>query len=152
MNVDDIGVMSGAILDIEASFGLTLVQKQLVCAMLCSWFVLRIILRCHTQVVGSLNFISAFGALGAGSVSEGLGRRPCIALSLLLYSTGTAVMTAARSYATLLAGRVIVGLGVGVGMATVPVLVAELSPAALRGQLTSTFEVSICTGLLLGLV
>ena len=39
----DIGVMSGAILDIETTFTLSLVQKQL--------------------VVGSLNFISAFGAL-----------------------------------------------------------------------------------------
>jgi SP family myo-inositol transporter-like MFS transporter 13 len=118
--------MSGAILDIETTFGLSLVQKQL--------------------VVGSLNFVSSFGALLAGSISEAFGRRSCIALSMLLYSAGTAAMTIAKSYSMLIVGRIIVGLGVGVGMATVPVLVAELAPAKLRGQLTSTFEISICTG------
>ena len=44
----DIGVMSGAITGIEASLSLSLVQKQL--------------------IMGSLNFVSGFGALLAGVV------------------------------------------------------------------------------------
>ena len=49
----DIGVMSGAILDIEITLSLTMVQKEL--------------------VVGLLNFVSAFGALLAGAISDRFG-------------------------------------------------------------------------------
>jgi hypothetical protein len=35
-------------------------------------------------------------------------------------------------------------------MSVVPIYVAELSPPQLRGRLTATFELGICTGLLLG--
>ena len=80
------------------------------------------------------------------SLVQVIGEPHWATLSMLLYSAGTAAMTIAKSYSMLIVGRIIVGLGVGVGMATVPVLVAELAPAKLRGQLTSTFEISICTG------
>jgi sugar porter (SP) family MFS transporter len=128
----DIGVMSGAILDIETTLGLSIIQKQL--------------------VVGSLNFVSAFGSLFAATFSDWVGRRMCIFVSMVMYTLGTALMTAANTFSVMLAGRFVCGLGVGCGMATVPVFIAEISPARMRGKMCACFEIAICTGLLLGYI
>ena len=86
--------MSGAITGIEASLSLSLVQKQL--------------------IMGSLNFVSGFGALLAGGLSDRYGRRACIAASMALYCAGSGSMLLGGSFTAVLAGRVVVGMGVGV--------------------------------------
>ena len=80
----DIGVMSGAALAIEQSLGLTVVQKQV--------------------VVGSLNFVSGFGALLVGRLCDSIGRRACITASMLLYALGSAIMLGSQGFHVLLAG------------------------------------------------
>jgi MFS family permease len=46
-------------------------------------------------------------------------------------------MTCANGYGLLMAGRVFVGLGVGFGLAIDPLYIAEVSPAAHRGELVT---------------
>jgi MFS family permease len=46
-------------------------------------------------------------------------------------------MGAAPSFAVLLVGRVVVGLGVGIASSTVPVYIGEVAPPAHRGFLVS---------------
>ena len=48
------------------------------------------------------------------------------------------------------AGRCIVGVGVGCGLAIDPLYISELAPAAHRGRLTSFSETAINVGILLG--
>ena len=92
----DIGVMSGAILDIQSSLDLSTVEQEL--------------------VIGSLNFVSAFGSLFTAYFSDSVGRRVCLFVAMSLSTVGTMVMTLANGFWMLLAGRFICGLGVGCGM------------------------------------
>ncbi|VFQ58783.1 unnamed protein product [Cuscuta campestris] len=55
-----------------------------------------------------------------------------------LFFVGAAGMAAAPGPAILLAGRVFVGLGVGMASMTSPLYISEASPAKLRGALVST--------------
>mmetsp|Transcript_22750 Transcript_22750/g.31713 ORF Transcript_22750/g.31713 Transcript_22750/m.31713 type:complete len:542 (+) Transcript_22750:174-1799(+) len=126
----DIGIMSGAILFIEKSLNLTVDQKEI--------------------SVGCLNFVSGFGSLLSSPITELLGCPRAMGVSLSLYSLGMLIVTLAFSFESLFAGRLITGLGVGIGFAVCPQYVAELSPSELRGVLVSFFEIFINVGLLLG--
>ena len=55
-------------------------------------------------------------------------------------------MALARTFAALLGGRMVVGLGVGVASATVPLYIAELAPPAQRGRLVATNNSCIVVG------
>jgi len=126
----DIGVMSGAIRGIASTLGLSVVQRQL--------------------VVGSLNFVSGIGALAAGALADTVGRRSCLAASMALYTLGSLIMVSAGAFGTMLGGRIVVGLSVGLGMTVVPLYISELVSPPSRGRLTACFELAICSGLLLG--
>src|ERR1700733_7541685 len=69
------------------------------------------------------------GAVGGGVVlgplNEAVGLRMAIIVSLCLYTIGAALEAGAISFGMMVAGRVILGLGVGLEGGTVPVYVAE---------------------------
>jgi MFS family permease len=60
------------------------------------------------------------------------------------------IESASYSYATLVTGRALVGLGVGFGLAIDPVYISEISTAAHRGQLVTWSEIAINIGIVLG--
>ena len=60
------------------------------------------------------------GALMLGPVNEAVGRRMAIIISLILYTIGAALEAGAISFGMMVAGRVILGLGVGLEGGTVP--------------------------------
>ena len=60
------------------------------------------------------------GALMLGPVNEVVGRRMAIIISLILYTVGAALEAGAISFGMMVAGRVILGLGVGLEGGTVP--------------------------------
>ena len=126
----DIGIISGAIIFIRDDLGLSTRQAEV--------------------VVGSLNLVSALGALVVGSLADRLGRKGAIALAQLLFVAGTLTMVLSSAFAGLLVGRILMGLGVGCGFVVGPLYAAELSPPALRGMFTALFEVAIGLGILLG--
>ena len=66
---------------------------------------------------------------------------------MVLYAVGMLVIAASHSFAMVFLGRLIVGLGVGLGFAICPQYIAEISPPAWRGVLVSCFEISINLGL-----
>ena len=53
---------------------------------------------------------------------------------------------------TLIVGRIIVGLGIGLSFGTVPVYISEVSPAEARGWQVSLFQLAITVGILLAYV
>mmetsp|Transcript_59398 Transcript_59398/g.112103 ORF Transcript_59398/g.112103 Transcript_59398/m.112103 type:complete len:613 (+) Transcript_59398:128-1966(+) len=126
----DVGIVAAAIEYISDSMNLNHSQTQM--------------------VVGSLNFISAFGTLIAGVTADAFGRKTTVWICCVFYTIGTALMTFAPNYEFLLMGRIVTGLGVGVSFVVVPVYISEITPSEYRGMLTTCFDVSINVGILLG--
>ncbi|KAJ9469653.1 putative polyol transporter 4 [Diplonema papillatum] len=128
----DVGIMAAALIGLDEDFDLTDEQKEI--------------------VVGSLNFVAAFGALAAGVTAGWLGRKKTLALCSFLYLLGTAMMTCAPDYAWLLAGRIITGVGVGISFVVAPTYNSEVSPKEVRGRIGTIFDISINVGILAGYV
>ncbi|KAF2303374.1 hypothetical protein GH714_017545 [Hevea brasiliensis] len=128
----DVGVMSGAILFIQQDLKISEVQQEV--------------------LVGILSIISLFGSLAGGKTSDAIGRKWTIALAAIVFQTGAAIMTLAPSFAILMTGRLLAGIGIGFGVMIAPVYIAEISPTVARGFLTSFPEIFINLGILLGYV
>jgi MFS family permease len=47
----------------------------------------------------------------------------------------------------LMAGRLVVGLGIGISAVVVPTYTAEMAPPATRGALVSMYEAMLCVGM-----
>jgi predicted MFS family arabinose efflux permease len=67
--------------------------------------------------VGSINFWSMFGALGAHWICDRYGRRLSFIVAAASFILGIIIMACAWSYPVIMFGRVFVGLGVGFGLA-----------------------------------
>ncbi|KAI9597072.1 major facilitator superfamily domain-containing protein [Syncephalis fuscata] len=81
-------------------------------------------------IVGATTLGAIFGGFSAGFLSDRLGRRPVTFFSSVIF---------------LLAGRFIVGIGVGLASMVVPTYISEVSPRQYRGQLV-TMNVLMITG------
>lgn len=85
------------------------------------------------------------GAAFGGLVNDRFGRKPAILAADVVFAVGAILMAAAPSVGMLIAGRILVGLGVGVASMTAPLYIAEASPAKIRGALV-TMNVLFITG------
>lgn len=128
----DVGIMAAAIQPLEREMDLNSVQKEV--------------------AMGSLNFVAAAGALLGGRVANDHGRKPTVRVCAWLFVVGTIFMAIAPDFWTLLFGRIITGIGVGVSFVVAPVYLSEVAPTHLRGQLNTVFDVAINGGILLGYV
>lgn len=128
----DVGVMSGAIIFIKEDLKITEVQQEV--------------------LVGILSIISLFGSLAGGKTSDVLGRKWTIALAAIVFQAGAAIMTLAPSFAVLIIGRLLAGVGIGFGVMIAPLYIVEISPSVARGSLTSFPEIFINLGILLGYI
>ncbi|KAF3335328.1 putative polyol transporter 4 [Carex littledalei] len=128
----DVGVMSGCIIFIQKDLHITEVQQEV--------------------LIGCLSFISLIGSLAAGRTSDSIGRKWTIALAAVIFQIGAVIMTFAPSFTVLIVGRLLAGIGIGFGIMIAPVYIAEISPAATRGSLSSFPEIFINVGILLGYI
>lgn len=113
-------------------------------------------------VISSLVFAAAVGALFAGRISDTFGRRKAIIILACLFFIGSIFVVFspagelgqfyAPGFATLVLGRIMLGLAVGGASTVVPVYLAELAPLEIRGSLTGRNELAIVTGQLLAFV
>ena len=92
------------------------------------------------------------GALLLGPTNEAVGRKMAIIISLILYTIGAALEAGAINFGMIIAGRVILGLGVGLEGGTVPVYVAESVARKYRGNLVSLYQFNIALGEVFGYV
>ncbi|XP_021092185.1 proton myo-inositol cotransporter isoform X2 [Heterocephalus glaber] len=122
----DTGVVSGAMLLLKRQLGLDALWQELL-------------------VSGSVG-AAAVAALAGGALNGACGRRAAILLASALFAAGSAVLAAAGSKQALLAGRLVVGLGIGIASMTVPVYIAEVSPPNLRGRLVTVNTLFITGG------
>lgn len=128
----DIGVMSGAVLFIRDNLKITATQVEI--------------------LNGSLNICSLIGSLVSGKTSDWIGRRYTIVLAAATFLIGALLMGLAPSFAFLMAGRMVAGIGVGYSLMIAPLYTTEISPAMTRGMLSSLPEVFINLGILLGYI
>lgn len=90
------------------------------------------------------------GALILSPANEYFGRKGAIIISIILYTIGAALEAGAMDFGMIVAGRVVLGLGVGLEGGTVPVYVAETVERRIRGNLVSLYQFNIALGEVLG--
>jgi sugar porter (SP) family MFS transporter len=125
-------VVSGALLFIAQDFHLSTFQQELVVS---------------TLLIGAL-----LGAICGGFLADSFGRKKTLFMTLLLFLVGIVLLMEAEGFSSLLTGRFIVGLGIGVASLAVPLYIAEMSPPGNRGALVSLNQLAITIGILLAYI
>ncbi|MFV0622477.1 sugar porter family MFS transporter [Sphingomonas sp. ac-8] len=97
--------------------------------------------------VGAILVGSSIGAFGAGRLSDLIGRRSTMMVSAVLFLVSALLAGAADSSAVFIFARILGGLGVGAASVTSPVYISEVTPANIRGRLSSVQQVMIIAGL-----
>lgn len=80
---------------------------------------------------------AAISSLLGGIVSDNIGRKKTILIADIFFTIGAILMAFAPSITTLLIGRLIVGIGVGLAAMVVPVYLSESAPKEIRGKLVT---------------
>ncbi|KAI3887289.1 hypothetical protein MKW92_008490 [Papaver armeniacum] len=128
----DTGVMSGAMIFIKEDLKINDTQVEV--------------------LAGILNLCAFVGSLLAGRTSDWIGRRYTIVVASFIFLVGAVLMGYAPTYAILMTGRCIAGIGVGFALLLAPVYSAEISSPSYRGLLMSLPELCISLGILLGYI
>jgi SP family sugar:H+ symporter-like MFS transporter len=97
--------------------------------------------------VGAILVGCAIGAFAAGRLADLLGRRTVMMIAALLFLVSALAAGAAPSSAIFIVARLIGGFGVGAASVLSPVYISEVTPASMRGRLSSLQQVMIITGL-----
>ncbi|WP_428483523.1 sugar porter family MFS transporter [Rhodopila sp.] len=124
----DTGVISGALLFLREAFHLS------------------------SLMLGVVTSIALAGAAGgaaiAGRLADRFGRRPTLLATAGVFVVGAIVSALAASLMQLLAGRLLVGLGIGGASMLTPLYLAEIAPARERGALVSFNQLAVTLGIL----
>ncbi|MBD3426902.1 MAG: sugar porter family MFS transporter [Candidatus Omnitrophica bacterium] len=128
----DTGVISGAILFIKDQFALTPAREELVVS---------------AVLVGAI-----IGAALSGQVSDTFGRKRVIIATAVIFTLGSIVTAMAPGVSLLIAGRLVIGVAIGIASFAVPLYISEISPARARGALVSLNQLAITVGIVLSYV
>ena len=97
--------------------------------------------------VGAILLGCAFGAFGAGRLSDMIGRKSVMLVAAVLFIISALWAGAADTSAHFIIARFIGGLGVGAASVLAPAYISEVTPASIRGRLSSVQQIMIITGL-----
>ena len=89
----------------------------------------------------------ALGAYGAGRLADVWGRRNVLLLAAMLFILSAVAAGAAGSALMMILARFVAGTGVGAASVLSPAYISEVTPAHLRGRLSSVQQVMIIAGL-----
>src|SRR5262249_1394158 len=128
----DTGVISGAILYIKKEFPIDDATEGL--------------------IVGAVPLGALGAAVGAGVVADRSGRRVTNIAAGIVFAVASLLCAAANSVPTLVAGRFLVGCGIGFTSVGGPMYIAEASPARIRGTFVSLFQLAVTVGILLAYI
>ncbi len=123
----DASVISGVVPFIEPRFGLNRIEL--------GW------------AVASLTLTATIAMLGAGPLSDRLGRRPVLRIAAVLFTVSGVISAVAPTFLWLVVARMIGGFGVGAALIIAPMYIAEMAPAALRGRMVSINQLNIVVGI-----
>ncbi|MBR9999222.1 MAG: sugar porter family MFS transporter [Cyclobacteriaceae bacterium] len=124
----DTGVISGAIPFFKDFWALT--DKQV------EWIA-------TAGLIGAI-----IGAAFSGRITDLIGRKKVIIAAAVIFGIGALWTGWADTPTSLFAGRLFLGLAIGVSSYAVPMYIAEISPTKQRGALVSAFQLLITIGIL----
>ena len=128
----DTAVINGALVYLRAEFHLTSVKTELVATVLL-WG-------------------CAVGAALAGWASDRFGRRVVLFAAGLLFCVSALGAAFPSQLWQLIAARVLGGIAIGSASLIVPLYIAEIAPARVRGRLLTLNQLAIVTGILIAFV
>lgn len=103
-------------------------------------------------VVSTLAVGAIVGSLTAGTLSDKFGRKRIVLIVAVLFALGALGQGLSPNVATLIGFRFILGFAAGSSCSLIPVYVAELAPARVRGAATVFFQFMVGTGQLIAYV
>lgn len=124
----DTGVISGALLFINDTWPLDSLTK--------GWVV-------SSALVGAV-----LGAAANGILADIYGRKKIIIATAVIFALGSILCGFPTSVSWLIAGRMILGLAIGMVNFVVPLYLSEISPQKIRGMLVSLYQLAITAGIL----
>lgn len=105
------------------------------------------------QLISSLMLVGAFVAcLAIGPLGKVLDRRMLMFVGCWINNLGVILMMVAKDLPTLYAGRVVIGVSVGILDVLPQLYIHECAPAMQRGSLLGGFNVLVSVGLLIGAI
>jgi sugar porter (SP) family MFS transporter len=128
----DTGIISGAILYIKKEFPIDVTTEGL--------------------VVSAVTAGALVSAMVAGVLADRSGRRLTNIAAGIVFAVASLLCAVANSVSTLIAGRFLVGCGIGLTSVGGPMYIAEASPARIRGTFVSLFQLAVTVGILLAYI
>ncbi|KAI3665551.1 hypothetical protein L6452_44178 [Arctium lappa] len=103
-------------------------------------------------VVSALLAGATVGSFTGGSLADYFGRKKTFILDAIPLTVGAFLCATAKNVVTMILGRLLSGIGIGISSAIVPLYISEISPTEIRGTLGSINQLFICIGILAALV
>ncbi|KAI7725561.1 hypothetical protein M8C21_032914, partial [Ambrosia artemisiifolia] len=103
-------------------------------------------------VVSSLLAGATVGSFTGGSLADHFGRTKTFVFDAIPLTLGAILCAMASNVETMIIGRLLSGVGIGISSAIVPLYISEISPTEIRGTLGSINQLFICIGILAALV
>ncbi|MBA0590280.1 hypothetical protein Gorai_018993 [Gossypium raimondii] len=103
-------------------------------------------------VVSTLLAAAAVGSFTGGALADKFGRTRTFQLDAIPLIIGAVLTAIAQNVQTMIIGRLLAGIGIGITSAIVPLYISEISPTDIRGALGSVNQLFICIGILAALV
>ncbi|HET7930639.1 MAG TPA: sugar porter family MFS transporter [Rhodanobacteraceae bacterium] len=128
----DIGVISGALIFMQDSLSISANDASLIVA----------------AVLGG----GALATLLSGPFADRFGRRFAINVSAVVFIIGVLILVFSVNFATVMLGRLVQGIGIGIITIVIPLYMAETIPPKLRGRGIALFQLCLTFGILLGYV
>ncbi|XP_077191646.1 solute carrier family 2, facilitated glucose transporter member 10 [Paroedura picta] len=125
----EIGIISGALLQLQLDFHLGCFEQEV--------------------LVSSLLIGALLASLVGGIFIDRQGRRRAILVSSVILLCGSLLLTLSKSFVCLVFGRMTVGFAISLSSIACCIYVSELVAAHQRGVLVSLYEIGITVGILL---
>lgn len=94
------------------------------------------------EVITSATTLGALlGGLASGALSDLKGRKAVLSLANVVFIAGALLQAASSSVPSMVLGRFVVGLGVGLASCIAPLYIGELAPTRMRGRLVTVNSV-----------
>jgi sugar porter (SP) family MFS transporter len=128
----DTAIINGALVFLKKDFGLTDSQTEL--------------------AASSILFGAVAGAAIAGWLTDRYGRRRLLFGAAMLFTVSALAAALPRTLTEFVVARLAGGLAIGVASLLVPLYIAEIAPARIRGQLVTLNQLAIVSGILLAYI
>lgn len=128
----DTAIINGALVFLKKDFGLSDSQTEL--------------------AASSILFGAVAGAAIAGWLTDRYGRRRLLFGAALLFTLSAVAAALPRTLTEFVVARLAGGIAIGVASLLVPLYIAEIAPARIRGKLVTLNQLAIVSGILLAYV